>query len=211
MAEDQLFVHSILYPVLNLGPGTRIGVWVEGCSLNCPGCLSPHLFTRHAANAKPVEEVFAALRLYLHMADGVTISGGEPFEQAKPLTRLAGLIRSSGADLLVYTGYTVEEIMSGPEEMQELLCSIDMLMDGRYMQEIPNTLNWRGSDNQRLLLLSERSMKYRDVVLSKFPAKRNLQVHHTQDGAVTIVGIPQRGFQSRLRELSNKRGIFLHR
>ena len=83
---------------------------------------------------------------------GVTFSGGEPFAQAEGFACLAKLLKERGYEVASYTGYTFEQLLKGTPAQKEMLESIDVLIDGPFVQaekslEIP----FRGSKNQRIL------------------------------------------------------------
>ena len=93
------------YPVTTLGPGRRVGIWFQGCSIRCPGCVSVDTWAA-GQGGTTVSAVLAAVSPWLVTADGVTISGGEPFDQVDALLALLRGLRSAGAeDILVYSGY----------------------------------------------------------------------------------------------------------
>lgn len=83
---------------------------------------------------------------------GVTFSGGEPFSQAEGFAVLARLLKQNGYEVASYSGFTFEQLIHGTKEQQDLLKSIDVLIDGPYRQEERSlTLSFRGSKNQRIL------------------------------------------------------------
>ena len=140
--------------VTTLGPGSRLVVWVNGCNRRCRGCISERLQAFDPENEYDIE---AFLRGFdLSRIDGVTISGGEPFEQAPELAKLIRLLRRKGVtDILVYTGYTLEELRArGDGATDEALSGISVLIDGPYVAELDDgTDNIKGSKNQRVLFL----------------------------------------------------------
>ena len=77
------FIH---YPVETLGPGRRVGVWLQGCSIHCEGCISPENQPFDETCSMSVDE--AAEQISSYNCDRVTISGGEPFDQAEELLLL---------------------------------------------------------------------------------------------------------------------------
>ena len=94
--------------------------------------------------------------------EGVTYSGGEPFEQAEGLFFLSGLLKESGTSIVCYTGYRYPELAeSGDPYILGLLSQIDILIDGRYEESLSEPLLWRGSRNQSVLFLSDRYKEYR--------------------------------------------------
>ena len=88
----------------------------------------------------------------LSEADGVTVSGGEPFLQTEELWRMVRYLRGQGVeDILVYTGYTLEECLSDPAR-RACLRWIDTLVEGRYVATLRDpALRFRGSSNQRVI------------------------------------------------------------
>lgn len=153
-----MIVGRILAPVHSLGPGERLCLWTRGCGKRCENCVSPELQDMYGADT----DEKALARAICSAAKkcgctGLTVSGGDPMEQAPALLRLLRLVRGSFDDILVYTGYTMEELRSGAAgaEGMECLALIDVLIDGRYVREL-NTPDCvlRGSLNQRLHFLS---------------------------------------------------------
>ena len=102
---------------------------------------------------------------------GVTLSGGEPFSQAKPLTVLAKRAHEMGLNVFCYTGYTFEKLMSQFDEhpeYRELLEQCDWLVDGPFVEEeMSLMLHFRGSRNQRILDVPQ-SLAQGKAVLSEY-------------------------------------------
>ncbi|MDZ7276635.1 MAG: radical SAM protein [candidate division KSB1 bacterium] len=198
--HHDIYVGYYAWPITVLGPGRRVGLWLTGCTLHCPGCMSPHFFVRRPEQRLPVAALLAKLRPGLRECDGLTVSGGEPFEQS---AALAALLQGVAAefpdrDVLVYSGFTIEEIWRDPDK-RAVLRWIDLLMDGRFEVGTSHEKIWRGSDNQRLLLLSERAQKYAAFCQAKSPARRLLQLQWLGDGKVSLIGLPARGVTAALR------------
>ena len=141
------------------GPGNRCVIWVQGCTIGCDGCYSVTTHPHRRANIVPPEEV-ADWISSLRGIEGVTVSGGEPFEQAQAVSKLIQFVSMKRPDLtvFVFTGYEVEFLQeSSDAHVQFLLEQIDLLCCGPFIPEHadPNLL-WRGSSNQRLMYLSNR-------------------------------------------------------
>ena len=135
------------------GPGSRMAVFVQGCPHHCPGCHNPQTHDFSGGYDEAPENIF---RRYTAnpLLKGVTFSGGEPFAQAKALIPLACMLREAGASLWIYSGYTLEQLLSpeAPAGSRELLALCDVLVDGPFLLEHRNLeLPYRGSDNQRVL------------------------------------------------------------
>ena len=106
---SELFLHRVYYPVTTLGYGKRLGVWVRGCGKACPGCISPEL-KEPLGSPVDVEEVIRRIPEGFE-ADGLTISGGEPFDQPRGVLQLIRWFsREISEDILIFTGYTIEEL-----------------------------------------------------------------------------------------------------
>lgn len=150
----KLYLHMREPAVTTLGPGTRYCVWVAGCNRNCPGCIAPQSHDMTQGDA--IETGALAWEILLSHADGLTISGGEPFLQAPALAELIRRIRKKrDLGVIVYTGYTLEQLQQMPEAW-ELLEQTDLLIDGPYIRELDDGLSLRGSSNQRVIPLTDR-------------------------------------------------------
>lgn len=139
------------------GPGRRFAVWVQGCTLGCPGCCNPEMFAPRGGEL--VEPAALAARvLATPGVEGLSVLGGEPFQQAEAVAELCRAVRAGGRSVMVYSGYTLEELraLPGPGPAA-LLAETDLLCDGRYVREQPERRRrWLGSANQRLHFLTDR-------------------------------------------------------
>lgn len=192
------------FPVTTLGPGKRIGIWFQGCSLRCPGCLSPETW-RFTRNKIAIDSLVAQLRPWYPQADGITISGGEPFEQPQALRQLLLAIRQEfNGNILVFSGHTYTTIAPHLGTMTGL---IDALVSGPFEQDSPQTLKLRGSDNQVLHLLTEAGKTH----FSAFDQPLNdqekiLDMTFDAQGRVNLIGIPRRDDLLRLQTLLEQQG-----
>ena len=133
------------------GPGIRTTVFAQGCPHHCPGCHNPETWAFGCGTKVPVEEI-ASIALSNPLSRGVTFSGGEPFAQPEGFTRLAKLLKASGCEVASYSGYTFEQLLEGTPEQKALLESLDVLIDGPFVQEEKSLeISFRGSRNQRIL------------------------------------------------------------
>ncbi|UHA75830.1 anaerobic ribonucleoside-triphosphate reductase activating protein [Paenibacillus sp. 481] len=147
-------VLSIVHDSVVDGEGLRSVVFFSGCPHRCFCCHNPQSWRFEQGTAMTVEEVFQALMS--NPLCEVTLSGGEPFMQAKQVKVLAQRLKQAGKHIWAYSGYTVEQLLSGTVHQQELLRYIDVLVDGpfRLERKVPG-LRFRGSDNQRIWMLQE--------------------------------------------------------
>jgi anaerobic ribonucleoside-triphosphate reductase activating protein len=116
------------------GDGNRFVLWVQGCSLGCVGCWNGETWDKNPKNLMSSEKIFSQIP---KNCEGVTFTGGEPFEQDLELLELAKLIKSKGLHLQVFTGFRLEEIENSP-----LLEFVDVLVSGRYGEEQKIYGNW---------------------------------------------------------------------
>jgi len=131
------------------GPGVRFVVWVQGCSLGCAGCFNPTTHDAAAGTLADADDLLA--QLAAANVDGLTLSGGEPFQQPAFSRALLEGARGLGLSTLVFSGYTLDEL---PD--RSLLPFIDVLVDGRYVSTERLGEGLRGSANQRIHLLTSR-------------------------------------------------------
>ncbi|GAB4259997.1 MAG: hypothetical protein Kow0092_08580 [Deferrisomatales bacterium] len=175
------------------GPGRRFTVWVQGCSLGCPGCFNPAL--RPVAGGRSVSPAeLARQALEAEPLDGVSLSGGEPFDQAGPLAafldRWRAAARGGSLTALAFTGYPVETLRKGSAARRALLERLDLLVDGPYRPELAAPLPLRGSANQRLVALTPAGEALRAAVEAAGPP--GFQVIVADDGEVWFTGFPPR-------------------
>jgi anaerobic ribonucleoside-triphosphate reductase activating protein len=133
------------------GEGIRLTLFVTGCLHACAGCYNQSTWDRKAGRAftpKVQQEILDQCARH----DGLSLSGGDPL---LPHNREAilGLCQAFKArfpdkDIWLWTGYTYEDVADLP-----IMAYVDVLIDGKFQQDRPTVLPWRGSDNQRLLRL----------------------------------------------------------
>jgi len=123
---------------------------------------------------------------------GMTVVGGEPFCQARALAALSGSLQQQGLSVMLYSGFRFAELIAGAvPDADLLLAKADLLMDGRFLQDLPTTRPWRGSDNQRLIGLSPR---YAESVEDwNRPVGHSFELHLRAGGQMEVVGIPPAG------------------
>ena len=169
------------------GPGKRYALWVQGCSLRCPGCCNPEMFTstagRDADSAALAEEALTA-----EGAEGVSILGGEPFEPPAALADFCERVRARGLSVMIYSGYTLAELKAKRDEsVERLLAATDLLVDGRYERTLPEpSRRWIGSSNQVMHFLSERYTPGDE----RFQRGNTVELRFV-DGKLTVNGWPQ--------------------
>ncbi len=144
------------------GPGIRYSVFVQGCSHGCPGCHNPESHSPKGGELRSIESVLGGIRSNKLIA-GVTLSGGEPFEQPHACAVLAQQLKADGYNIWTFTGYLYEDLLKMSQANPDIAClldNIDVLVDGPFVEELKSLeLDWRGSSNQRVIDLA----KTRDV------------------------------------------------
>jgi anaerobic ribonucleoside-triphosphate reductase activating protein len=132
------------------GPGIRLVVFTQGCKHNCTGChnLSTHSFT--GGRLIEIDDIVKMVKEN-PLLDGITLSGGEPFEQALECSILAKSVKKLGLNVVTYTGYTFEQILKN-KKSRRLLLETDILIDGKFdISKKSMMLQFRGSTNQRII------------------------------------------------------------
>ncbi len=136
------------------GPGIRFVVFTQGCPHHCPGCHNPDTHPFDGGKLVDIERILDEVDKN-PLLKGLTLSGGEPFCQPGPLAELARKVHARGLDVMVYSGYTLEQLLEKAEtepEVGALLREADVLVDGRFIEaEKSLLLKFRGSKNQRIL------------------------------------------------------------
>lgn len=150
------------------GPGFRFTVWTQGCLHHCKGCHNPQTWDMSGGSEADTDDVLAEI-LKNPILDGVTLSGGDPFYQAKPMADLARKVHSAGLNVIAYTGFEYEELLREANEdngYMELLRECDYLIDGRFILEQRSLeLKFRGSRNQRFIDVKRSLAEGRVVAL----------------------------------------------
>ncbi|NLK44145.1 MAG: anaerobic ribonucleoside-triphosphate reductase activating protein [Tissierellia bacterium] len=132
------------------GPGIRLVVFTQGCKHNCIGCQNPETHSFKGGELININSIIQMIKSN-PLLDGITLSGGEPFEQVRECAILAKKVRELGLNVVTYTGYTFEEILKD-ENSRELLLYTDILIDGKFdITKKSLMLKFRGSTNQRII------------------------------------------------------------
>lgn len=132
------------------GPGIRLVVFTQGCKHKCKGCHNPESHSFTGGYLMEIEEILQEIKSN-PLLDGLTLSGGEPFEQWEACSELAKEVKKLGLNVVTYTGYTFEEILKN-DSFKKLLLQTDTLIDGKFeIDEKSLLLQFRGSKNQRII------------------------------------------------------------
>lgn len=174
---ELLNLHRIVDVTAAEGPGVRCAVWTQGCSVRCPGCFNPQTWTTRGGFRVAWQELVSRV-LAISGIEGVTLLGGEPFDQPEPLGRFASAVRDAGLSVMTFTGHVLEDLPPS-----KLLDSTDLLVDGPFLADRPEPARpWVGSVNQRFHFLTDR---YDESI---FRTPNRLELRIAPDGGIELNG-----------------------
>ena len=201
-----LRINKAHYPVTTLGPGRRIAIWFQGCTLACHGCLSRDTWGFDQGTDLPLSRLLEWVGGLDGPIEGVTLSGGEPFEQPAALRALLAALdrwrrgREPPIDLLAYSGYRLAHLR---RRHADILDCLDAVIAEPFHSDAPSLDPWLGSANQRIVPFSALG-ESRYATTARPP--RRMQVH--VDGArIWYVGVPRVGDIERIDAALRRRGI----
>jgi anaerobic ribonucleoside-triphosphate reductase activating protein len=193
----RLGLHGIVPRTTTNGPGTRYGIWVQGCKRVCPGCVNPNTLPPLSTDAPDFVPPSTPGWIDVHTLlgwirdenlkeriDGISVSGGEPFDQVDALHDLLIGTQRLGLNAVVFTGHVKEELMGKPDTRKFFLPTpaMDILVDGAYDRGHAVEGELRGSSNQRVILLTSRYKQ--DDIFPSGPMECIVQ----PDGSVIYTG-----------------------
>lgn len=183
----KLRIHRILPKTKVEGPGIRCCIWVQGCSIHCKGCGAKETWAFEGGELLEVDEIYNMIK-NIKDIEGITFLGGEPFEQASALYKLAIRVKSRGLTVLTFTGYTYEYIVgANRSEWNDLLSVTDLLIDGPFEEDkFDLSRPWVGSSNQNYRFLTF-AYKYLENNLSCI--KNKVEVRLNKNGTIFVSGM----------------------
>lgn len=149
-----LKVNHIIPLSLANGPGRRYTIWVQGCSIRCPGCSNKDTWDQAAGHDVLIDQIVADASW--SDLDGITITGGEPLDQFHALTYLCSILFKQ-ISIFITTGYTMAQIKE--KGYDGILSLIDMICTGPFDPTLICSGQWRGSSNQEITYLTELGRK----------------------------------------------------
>jgi len=175
------------------GPGHRICIWVQGCSIRCRNCFNQETWPMDGGTKISVDSLFQKMKQAMERhpsIEGVTFLGGEPFLQAKPLAKLGNMLREQGMSIMTFTGFRYKHLVrSQKADWKTLLAVTDLLIDGPYIDSLQDfSRPWVGSLNQQYRFLSPRYFYLQEEIMK---VKNKIEVHLRPDGSVHVNGIAQ--------------------
>ena len=198
-------LNRIQYPVYNLGKGKRIGIWVQGCSLVCRACVSKTLQTKTDGQEINIAQLVAEIVKVEQHFNGITITGGEPFQQYQQLIAFCAYLKQkTDLEIYVFSGFTLKELFHKfPDKL--FLKFIDYLMDGRYEKNKHDNQNIRGSTNQNLYKFENGKA----ILQKNYFNSDKFSINVDEDNQVYLSGIPKYNELNQLSGYLNKTGINL--
>ena len=165
------------------GTGCRYVLWVQGCSLGCKECWNKDSWNNNPNILKSVNEVFNEIQKLQNDIDGVTFTGGEPFEQVEQLSILAKMIKSINLDLHIFTGYEIDELVSNKH--QKLLEYTDTLVYGRFDTTKEN-------NNQKVKNFKQGKWQFNNS---------DIEIDIDKDGNLNLTGYPSDNFIKNMEKI----------
>jgi len=195
----KISISRIHFPITSLGFGSRVGIWFQGCQIQCPGCISRDTWEPGVGQVD-FDRVTELILPWTRQADGLTVSGGEPFDQPEALAALVRWWRKNAdGDIFVFSGYPSETLF---QRHSDILTSIDALVSDPFDSTSPQMLPLRGSDNQRLHLLSSLGQHRYEAI------EQSSQLDVCFDGDTAwIAGIPTGRHLAEIRKRLNELGF----
>lgn len=202
----ELFIHRYLPLTTVEGPGKRFCLWVQGCSIRCEGCGVPWTWVRENGKTISVEDLFSEIKKskQLNGIEGVTFLGGEPFDQADALGKLAIMVKDLGLTVMTFTGYLYEDIKHR-NEFHTLLSATDLLVDGPFVKDkLDLSRPWVGSSNQRYRFLTP---SYKDLENNLEKIHNKVEIRINEDGSISINGMATQQTLSELFDVNEYRKL----
>ena len=193
--ELTINTHKIVESSMIYGPGKRWVLWTQGCILACKGCWNTQTWSKRGGDEKSISQLIESITSQEDI-EGITILGGEPFQQLDGIAELIKSVKQLGLTVMLYTGYEKAEFN---DLMWQCFNSSDLVIAGRYREELRDVgLIWRGSTNQIL----ESPTGHYDV--AKFEESQEVEIHIDHEtNEVTLTGYPDLQIVEMIKQLTN--------
>lgn len=177
------------------GPGNRLVIWTQGCGKGCVGCFNPETWKFEGG------ELWHPVRLANYVLDlnpeGLTLTGGDPLEQADSLLWFLSELHHGDPDLknilprgiLLFSGYTLDEIIELPKA-QKCLSYIDLLIDGRFVESLRYTDGLAGSSNQQFHFSNSPGRGRARIEEYEVQTDQSIEISTRSDGLLEVTGFP---------------------
>ena len=193
--ELTINTHKIVESSMIYGPGKRWVLWTQGCILACKGCWNTQTWSKRGGDEKSISQLIESITSQEDI-EGITILGGEPFQQLDGIAELIKSVKQLGLTVMLYTGYEKAEFN---DLMWQCFNSSDLVIAGRYRNDFRDVgLIWRGSTNQIL----ESPTGHYDV--AKFEESQEVEIHIDHEtNEVTLTGYPDLQIVEMINQLTN--------
>lgn len=190
--SPKLRMRRIAYPVTALGPGNRIALWVAGCSLDCKGCITPELQPPSSGRNIEIGQLLMHLTKLPGHFDGITLTGGEPFEQPRPLVELLRGLATLKPEwnTLIFSGYPFRHLLKMGMDCKNLLSQTDILIDGPFSESSPSQGKLTATTNQTVHYLSKRGEQLKSQCEHN-NSRANLGFNSNQDDILIGILAPE--------------------
>jgi anaerobic ribonucleoside-triphosphate reductase activating protein len=176
------------------GPGKRLLLFTQGCSLHCKGCVNKHLWQFGVGANITVEEVLGLCQ----DVEGITLHGGEPLDQSEGVLEIVKVLKSAGKTVILFTGYQYKELSKSSQKRVWSLS--DLVVSGRYIEEKRNIyLQFRGSTNQRVY---RHKGKYKDYQIKD--GKSVAIIRLNENGEMQSRGFRNQELEELLQEITKR-------
>ena len=198
ITNQSLNVHKILDVTEVEGPGKRFCIWVQGCSVRCKGCAVPWTWNPAHGTFITIDALVERVKQSIENNNitGVTILGGEPFDQADTLSIFLQEIKKLNLNVLAFSGYYYEQLLQRGVNT-EIFDYIDLLIEGPFEQDLLDLSRpWVGSSNQKYRFLTD---EWDESIFTTYTNKVEVRVN--ANGTIEINGMID---QDSLRELQKQ-------
>jgi len=155
------------------GEGVRTVIWTQGCAHHCKGCHNKQTWDFKGGFLIDVEEIKKQISK-LQGQQGITLSGGDPLFQVKPITEIAKYAQSLGLNVWCYTGFLFEQLLE-KKETKNFLKYVDVLVDGKFeIEKFSLNIDFRGSKNQRIIDVQKSLETKKTVLIEKYIGERKV-------------------------------------
>ncbi len=162
------------------GPGIRFVIWVQGCSLHCKGCWNKDMWSFKSKFEYSIDALISKI-IETKDIEGVTILGGEPFDQYEELLKLVKAIKKIHLSIILYTGYEIQELNN--DNKTAVFDYIDILISGRFIENLKTMEGGLvGSSNQKISFFTDL---YSKINLVNF---NESEISIDENGRITIYG-----------------------
>jgi len=194
LQEPEINVHNVVESSMIYGPGKRWVLWTQGCTLGCKGCWNTQTWSKKNGEKWSISQLLESISSQEDI-EGITILGGEPFQQLDGIAELIKSVKQLGLTVMLYTGY---EKIEFNDLMWQCFNSSDLVIAGRYRDELRDVgLVWRGSTNQIL----ESPTGYYNV--TKFEESQEVEIHIDHEtNEVTLTGYPDIEIVEMIKQLT---------